>query len=537
MKPLLLMPLVSALMIGAEGGAGHGPQFDTDAPVTFAVSAKATGTDAVWAVAVSPDGKMLATGDQKGLVKLWELPALSQKAVLREHKGPVYALAFSNDGKRLASAGGIYMHGGETPGEVVIWDLPAERPTARLPGLAGPVYALAFSPDKRTLATGGPAKGGKRDTGEVKLWDLAKLKEPVRPVAPRHAGREVKLCDLPRLKERLVLARHDWGPVSALAFSPDGELLVSGSGTPNGNQYRLWDPASGKELPRPGIEEIRHMVGFARPMAGQCSAAFSPDGKTLFAAGTRGTIRAWDMPSRKDLRSLAGHEQHVNALAVGPKGAVLASVSRDHSVRLWNLARPAECLCLRGHTGSINAVAFAPNGTSLVTADATGMVRLWDVAILLGFKHRQEKRFKGDMAEIQGTWVVAKTLAEGKDKLPDLEKITFADNKLIFHAKVFDGTPAQPPQAPKGKRVTHQLTVIVAIDPSKKPKTIDLTFPGSATPDGKDVLFGQGIYVLEGNNLKLAFMTGNRGDFVLPRGRPTNFEGKDKSTTTILRRP
>lgn len=133
---------------------------------------------------------------------------------------------------------------------------------------------------------------------------------------------------------------------------------------------------------------------------------------------------------------------------------------------------------------------------------------------------------KDELAKFQGTWMVVKTVVDGKDKPAGrTEKITFTGNRIIFHDKVFkDG----------GKKPEEQI--IFSIDPSKKPCAIDLTFPGAAMPDGKDSLFARGIYLLEGDNLKLAFMTGGGRADLFPLGRPTGFEGKDKSTTTILKR-
>jgi uncharacterized protein (TIGR03067 family) len=152
-------------------------------------------------------------------------------------------------------------------------------------------------------------------------------------------------------------------------------------------------------------------------------------------------------------------------------------------------------------------------------------------------KKPTSEQVKVELAKLQGTWVAVKTLADGKVKPPDrTEKITFKGNQLIFHVVIFEGTPAPPPQEPKGKLVRHEKSVIFSIDPAKRPKTMDLTFPGATTPDGKDFLFAQGIYLLEGDNLKLAFKTGQGQGDLFPRGRPTGFDGKDQSTTTILRR-
>jgi WD40 repeat protein len=346
--------------------AAAGPARDAAAQPAAGTPYKAKDKDAIWAIAVGADGKTLATGHQNGLVKLWELPSLKEKAVLRQHKGPVYALALSKDGKRLVSGGGNYSRNAETPGEVVMWDLPAGRPTAELPGLAGPIYALAFSPDERTLAIGGVAKGRRRAAGEARLFDVA------------------------RLQERFAISQANWDPVSALTFSPDGNTLVLGTGTPNGNDYRMWDPATGKELPRlwDGMQ-MRTLVGYMIPMVGQCSVAFSRDGKTAFTAGGKQTVHAWEMPSRAPLPTLDGHEKHVNALAVSPRGDLLATASRDHTVRLWDILSRTERIRLRGHANSVNAVAFTRDGKTLVTADADGIIQLWWI----------DELFKGDMDE------------------------------------------------------------------------------------------------------------------------------------------
>jgi WD40 repeat protein len=280
------------------------------------------------AVAFSPDGKSLASGGVDGAVRLWDVVARRERAALRGHAGQAssVSVAFSPDGKTLAA--------GHSGGAVRLWDVVAQQELAVLEAHVRTVNAVAFSPDGKSLASGA-------EDGTVRLWDMAAR------------------------KERAVLEGGK-GPVLAVAFSPDSKTLTADH---SGGAIRLWDVAAQKEL-----AVLQHPESWLR------SLAFSPDGKTLASGREDGTVRLWDVAAQQKRAALKGPAAPVLAVAFSPDGKSLAAAYLDQTVRLWDVAARQELAALRGHAGEINAMAFSPDGKALASAAADGTVRLWDAA-------------------------------------------------------------------------------------------------------------------------------------------------------------
>jgi WD40 repeat protein/serine/threonine protein kinase len=286
-------------------------------------------------------GDFLATASLDGTVKRWDLsppdasgpqgsPPSPQALVLRGHTQAIRSLAFSRDGKRLAS---VSCDDSRRLGEVKLWDVRTGQETLTLPRPAG---EAAFGPDDGLLAVA-------TADGSVMVLDGTRRHELH---TYRDAGQSV-------------------------AFRPDGEFLATAG---HGENIKIWELRGGR------LRILKSKAdGYAEGHAQLVyRAVFSPDGRLIASASEDGTIKLWDVDGARVIRTLGGHNDAVVNLAFSPDGAALASASADQTAKVWNVRTGEVLATCTGHTDRVLCVAFSPDGRRLVTGSDDKTVRIWE---------------------------------------------------------------------------------------------------------------------------------------------------------------
>jgi eukaryotic-like serine/threonine-protein kinase len=351
-------------------------------------------------LAFSADGRRLASASAgnyprrgDGSVRFWEVGPGADQRVLGGHTSYIYPVAYSPDGDWIVS--------GSWDKTVRIWDARTGEFCADLPH-PSVVFTLAFGPDSCRLVTGCD------EDEHLRIWNLATRK--VRDIieGPGHRligvavspdGARLAVNAMDRNLRILDIATHRViasGKGSALAYSPDGRWLA-GAGDDE-KVLCLWEART-----------LRLTARFTGHTAGIMTVAFSPDGRRLVSAGGRDrTVRVWDMSTGQG-RLLEGHSDEVYAAVFHPGGARVASAGRDRAIWLWDLATGQEVARLEGHANYVWSLAFSPDGTSLASGSGDSTVRLWDTEPLT---RRQKARREAEALRPDAECLVARLFAE-----------------------------------------------------------------------------------------------------------------------------
>jgi WD40 repeat protein/serine/threonine protein kinase len=346
-------------------------------------------TGIISSLAFSPDGKTLATASMDHSVRLWDFPKRQLLAALQGHLNEVMAVAFAPDGQSLVS--------GARGGGVKIWPTQIEHKDDFLPGFARP---LAFSNDGQTLAclsqtnsvlfldlntgvaerhfpleTQRPPMNGPR----MRAPSPVAVSGDLRTLAQGLEDGSAKLWNTETLEARTLKASDR--PVELVALSPDGRMLITGG---RGGKLQAWDLRSNTNSPLP--IEAMHVL-------------FSPDGRTLaafqrpFQAGlppgmgartqsstpATNSILLWDFPTASLRTKMVMDTQLGFGAAFSPDSSLLATANFD-VIRLWNVVSGKLVGAFTGHKQSVWSVAFAPDGKTLASASDDSTLKLWNVA-------------------------------------------------------------------------------------------------------------------------------------------------------------
>ncbi|MEH1919070.1 protein kinase domain-containing protein [Nostoc sp.] len=285
-------------------------------------------SNSVYCVAYSPDGKTLATGSHDKTIKLWDVGTGREIYTLHGHFDSVYCVAYSPDGKTLAT--------GSDDKTIKLWDVTTGGQILTIQAHFEWVRSVAFSPDGKTLASGSYDK-------TIKLWDVT-------------TGGQIR-----------TLQGHSHS-VYSVAYSPDGRTLASGS---YDSTIKLWDVTTGGQ-----ILTIQAHSGWVLR-----SVTFSPDGRTLATGSDDKTIKLWDVTTGGQIRTIQAHSNLVYSVAFSPDGKTLASGSYG-DIKLWDVGMAREIYNVKGHSDWVRSVAFSPDGKILASGSYDKTINIWQLSSL-----------------------------------------------------------------------------------------------------------------------------------------------------------
>jgi WD40 repeat protein len=361
-------------------------------------------------IAFSSDGRSITTSDFEGSVRIWDARSGTERQVLEGHQGAVWMVAYSPDGRRIASVG---------DDGVRVWDAEDGRELMAFRGHEEAVYLVRFTPDSDRLVTGGghsvrvwdvsPSGGGELLTigasatsvdsvtfspdgsrlltvGDgVRQWD-ARTGEPVTAASPLAWMDAVYGPDGDRFataggtlisasdsgQELLAMDVGDADGTYSIAYSPDGRWIAGGVGKRqvSGLVY-VWDVDTG--------DRIQSLGELGSPYDQVRGVAFSPDGARVAGIAYSGSVHIWDVASGGELLSVDTGADNTGGIALSPDGTLLATSGGDGAA-LWNADSGELVVRLRGHTGDVPDVVFSADGAMVATASEDGTARIWDAA-------------------------------------------------------------------------------------------------------------------------------------------------------------
>ncbi|MEZ5830109.1 MAG: protein kinase [Dongiaceae bacterium] len=305
-------------------------------------------------LAISPDGGLLAAGDDAGNVQLWHLGGRQPPTLFSGHRQQVWALAFSRDGKLLLS--------GDRSGEVRLWDTRSGTSEAMIKPDDAAIWTIAVSPDDTEFVT--------VSSSGVRLWDLQ----------ARAIKREINRAT---------------SPLTRAAWSPDGRYLAISS---TDARVQVWDMKAGR---------LEREIAVDQDVV--WSVAFSPDSKLLATGSGDEVVTLWDVETGTQVSELTGHSGGATDIAFAGDGATLMVLDRKGRLHFWDV-QTARRLTVPwvAHAGAGWRIAVHPDGVRFATAGDDGYVRVWDVLSKMracdisheAFDEVRRKEYFGDTADV-----------------------------------------------------------------------------------------------------------------------------------------
>lgn len=362
----------------------------------------------VWSVAFSPDGQLLATGSTDNTIRVWDMATgTAALPTFTAHNEVVRDLAFSPDGTKLVSGGLDH--------KVILWSTDRQQLFAAQPLTLPAASAITYVPGKNRIATANGVILNTSSDNTIQLWDLDPQADTPLAISNEQTltghedvvaalafspdgaqlisgsmNQDVLLWELAEQPTNQRLEGHDSGVLSA-DFHPSDALAATGDDT---GTILLWDTATGQVMGSP----LRHNTASVMMLA------FNPAGDLLASGSRDGSIILWDTATHIQRHTLTGHTDGILHLAFSADGKTLASAGRDNHVWLWDVST-GEALGqpLIEHVNWVTATAFSPDGRLLATGDRGGRVLLWDMA---------SRRVLGNPFEMGNHWITGLMFTE-----------------------------------------------------------------------------------------------------------------------------
>ena len=342
------------------------------------------------AVAFSPDGKLIATGsnDANGFIKLWNAKTgeLVKKLLRHQttivnpvtgqsesktigHSHDVLSVEFSNDGKRLLTAGRDKL--------ALLWDINSGKVISTFAGHTFWVWSASFSPDNKRIVTAG-------QDGIAIVW------------SDDTADSTALWTNSSNVKASPPFTGHN-GPIFSAAFSADGKYVATGG---DDRRVLVWQPEDIKPLRFENVSRdlpvtqpvkfialeghkasVRSVSFFTR---GNLNTDVQAGGQVLVLSGGHdNTVKVWDLQTAKEITTFRGHDSWVRAVEFAPDGKSVFSASHDNKVKRWSVNEYEEIRVLQGrsltgHADAVLSAQFSKDGKSIVTASQDRTAKRWD---------------------------------------------------------------------------------------------------------------------------------------------------------------